>query len=301
MPNTLAHFAVNAAITGFLPGKPDLKWILLGAVIPDVPFIIKRALVFTDAGIDVLDLRLLAIVQASLLFSLLLALAFSLLSKQPLRAFLILGVGVLAHLLLDASQTKWGNGPVFLAPFDWSYTNFELFWPEQWPSYVLTLLGVLYIICSIRYGFPPVHSDLDLRDKNRAAAALLVFGSYLLLPFALMDEVEESGAGRVQQIRAASRAGSMIEIDRARYRTSGNELQVELYSGYFIRLSYDGEDLAGRGKVSIKGRFLGHELLHADAYHINNPRFRELASIAGIAVASIYWLAALFGYARRES
>ena len=63
-----------------------------------------------------------------------------------MRVFLVLGFGVLLHLLIDACQIKWGNGPHFLVPFDWRLTNFGFFWPEQLPSHLLTALGGLYVI-----------------------------------------------------------------------------------------------------------------------------------------------------------
>lgn len=300
MPNTLAHFALNAAATRSVIGYADVKWVLLGAVIPDIPFIIKRAVVFLAPTIDVLDLRLLAIVQASLLFSLMLAFAFSLIAQRAGRVFSILGLGVFAHLLLDACQTKWGNGPSFFAPIDWSHTNFDLFWPEQAPSYVLTALGVLFLVYACRQPIASQADDLVL-NLRRLAGVVVLLGIYVILPFAFMGAVEESGAGRVKLIRSETRTDMTIEIDRARFRQAGEETMIELFSGHFITLAISDVTLAKRGKISVKGTFVAHDVLRADEFHVNHARFRELASVAGLGAAGLYWMVILICYARRQA
>ena len=301
MPNTLAHFAVNAAASRPLGGMSDVKWVLLGAVIPDIPFIIKRGLVYLFPAIDVLDLRLIAIVQASLLFSLLLAVGCSLLSKDHWRVLGVLSLGVVVHLLLDAAQTKWGNGPAFFAPFDWTHTNFQLFWPEAPFTYLLTLLGVLYVSFVFPRSLSNAANDLVLFSYKRIAGIAVVCLIYLFAPLLFMDDVEASGAGRVKQIRAENRAGSSIEIDRARYRNDAEGTLIELYSGHFIPLEIEGADLEARGKISIRGVFVKHDVLQAQEYHVNHGRFRELASILGLAAALGYWVCVFFAYARQDS
>ncbi len=47
MPNTLAHLAVQGLATRALLPRSDLKWIALGCVLPDLPFV-RAGLVETD-------------------------------------------------------------------------------------------------------------------------------------------------------------------------------------------------------------------------------------------------------------
>ena len=44
MPNTLAHLGVQALVTRTLLPRAELRWIALGCVIPDLPWIAQRAL-----------------------------------------------------------------------------------------------------------------------------------------------------------------------------------------------------------------------------------------------------------------
>lgn len=276
----------------------EFKWIWLGAVLPDIPFVIKRTITFTQLNIDILDVRLLSVVQASLLFSLILAFACSRFSKRPGKVFLILGLGVSLHLLMDACQIKWGNGPRLLVPFDWSITNFNLFWPEQMPSHVLTGIGIATIFYVLR--LPSKSQVGDLRLPGRAGWVFVVFSLviYLAVPFALFKVAEQSGAGSVQLIRQADRTGRDIELDRARFRTAESGDTVELFAGHFIGI--EGLDYEGpaNGKVSVRGTFVAHDRIRVNEYHMNYGRFRELASLIGLGVIFVYWLIILAEWIR---
>ncbi|MEL6680055.1 MAG: hypothetical protein AAFQ51_15215, partial [Pseudomonadota bacterium] len=144
MPATLGHIGVQALITRGVIRGADFKWILLGCVLPDVPWILQR---LTRAGlpsVDVFDLRIYAIVQSSLVFTLILCGACALVARHPLRVFGILAVGALLHLLLDASQTKWANGVILFAPLDWRLVAFGFYWPEDVITLILLLFGLAY-------------------------------------------------------------------------------------------------------------------------------------------------------------
>ena len=146
MPNTLAHLGVQGFLTRTIIREADIKWIFLGALIPDFPWIARRAILFLIPQVDPIDLRLYAIAQSSLAGCLLLAAAISLLTYKPLRIFIILAINSLLHLLIDALQTKWGNGVHLLAPVSWHTWNLGYFWPETMATYALTVLGVIYVL-----------------------------------------------------------------------------------------------------------------------------------------------------------
>ena len=300
MPNTIAHLGLHAVSTKAILSKADIKWIYLGAILPDIPFVIKRAATFIAPNVDILDVRLFAIVQASLIFSLVLAFACSRLSSRSRYVFLVLGFGVLLHLLIDACQIKWGNGPRFLVPFDWSLTNFGFFWPEQLPSHLMTAFGGVYVIYAFTLPIREQAKDLILPESKGLLALIAALAIYLLLPLALVDAVEQAGSGNVQLIRMEDRSGHEIELDRVRYRRDGARMTVELYRGEFITLAGIGQDLPAAGKISVRGSFLAHDVIRANEFHINNASYREQASMLGLGIVLFYWLIVLVGRFRES-
>ena len=128
MPNTLAHLGINCILSKSLIKKSDLILIYVGAIIPDVPWILQRIVATLKPSINLYDLRLYSIVSSSLLFSLILSYAISLLFKNCKHVFYIFSIGSFGHLLLDSLETKWGNGVHFFAPINWDLWNFGFFW-----------------------------------------------------------------------------------------------------------------------------------------------------------------------------
>ena len=298
MPNTIAHLGLHALCTKSIYSKADIKWIYLGAVLPDLPFVLKRAISALVPRADILDFRLLAIVQASLLFSIVLAFACSRFSAKSSRVFLVLCFGVFLHLLIDACQIKWGNGPRFLVPIDWSIANFGLFWPEQLPSHIITGIGGLYAIYSFVLPIRSQGQDLVLPARKSFIAFVVAIIFYSFLPLALLDAAEQAGGGGVRVIRMDDRTGQEILLDRARYRQEGDKTTVELYAGHFIDLTSIDADLPISGKISVKGLFITNDVIQANEYHLNDAHYRELASVLGLSVVAVYWLLVLPGLRR---
>ena len=131
MPNTLVHLGIQGLGNRLVSTRIDLKWVFLGCIIPDLPWIFRRVIIGLNSAIDRYDVLLYSAVQASLLFCLLLALACALVSEKPRLVFAILAVNSLIHLLLDAVEIKWGNGVLLLAPLNWQLLNFNLVWPDS--------------------------------------------------------------------------------------------------------------------------------------------------------------------------
>ncbi len=146
MPNTLAHLGVQGFATRSLLKDADYKWIYIGCIIPDLPWILRRIVHFAFPGINLYDLSLYATVQSSFCFCLLLSIALAALSVNYWKTFAILGFNSFLHLFFDACQTKWANGVHFLAPFNWHLTNFGFVWPESFLTYILTIFGISYLV-----------------------------------------------------------------------------------------------------------------------------------------------------------
>ena len=190
MPNTLAHISINGLITKSIFRKSDLLWIYAGCVIPDFPWIIRKIVETILPSINGYELQAFVIVEATLFFSIILSLALAVLSKFPVRTFLILSLGSLLHLLLDPIQYKWANGVHLFAPFNWDLIQYGFFWPESFGTYLLTFIGIIFFI----YNWKEVkNSKRDLIfSQKRIIVFLFLLLIYFSLPIYFMKNVEKT-------------------------------------------------------------------------------------------------------------
>ena len=287
MPNTLAHIGIQALLTRSVIRRVDPKWIYLGAIIPDVPWILQRAVHFILPGIQSVPLRLYFDVQASLLGSLLLCAIVALFARQRLLVFVLLGLNAGLHLVLDAIQTKWGNGVHFLAPFSWEQTNWGLFWPESVITYVLTLLGLGYILWHWRISVRRKTGVSPLEGRQIASAAVLC-SAYLTIPLLFTGGAH----GRESHTSGSPPPGvpsaQYVEFDRASVTPSpdGDILMCCRPDG--VR-AY-GLHLTQPRKVSIRGYFLSEDELQVIVGHVHQPWFRDAASIVGLLLVVLLWV-----------
>ncbi len=183
MPNTLAHLGLQAIATRTFIRHADPKWIFAGCILPDVPWILQRAVKTLAPAVDPYALRLYCIVQSSLAGCLLLCAALAFFAARPRQIFAVLAVNSFLHLLLDAFQTKFANGVHLFAPFSWELLNFGLFWPESWITYVLTIFGLAYVIWC-RKGRQAGSTGFSLAHRGRLVLGGVLVVAYLVLPFA---------------------------------------------------------------------------------------------------------------------
>jgi hypothetical protein len=288
MPNMLAHIGVQGIATRTLIRDADLRWVLLGCLLPDFPWILQRLGQTFMPGLNPYDLRLYAIGQASLAACLLLGGALALYSSQPAKIFRLLALNTVFHLLLDACETKWANGVHLLAPFSWKLLNFGLFWPESWLIFLLTIFGFAY---GVRVGWhtPPPPTPATPRPLwQRPCATLLVIG-YVLLPLALRNGPYAMDNHSVRTLReGALRTGRPVEFDRNLYlkQTTGDRLRT--FAGEELRVV--GTPSERSGLVSVRATFVDPTTVHIDDIHRHWGITRDLASYLGIALLVGVWL-----------
>ncbi len=295
MPNTLAHIGINGLSTKTLIKNSDLFWIYLGCIIPDFPWIIRKIIIFLYPTINGFDLQLYSIVQASLFFSLVLSLAFALVSKNVFKTFLILSLGSLLHLLLDPLQIKWANGVHFFAPFNWELINYGLFWPESWITYFLTLLGLVFFLYNLKY-IKKSAPDLIFTIK-RFLIFIFILMIYLIFPITFMQSVEANDNHFVATLRNhIERTGKYIELDRKniRFDKNTNSYWIESFNNENIELR--NLDNLHSNNLSIKGKFIGKNLIEIKEYHENWAFFRDGASYTGLTLILIFWLLGMKNY-----
>ena len=287
MPNTLAHFGIQTIASKAVDRTAEVKWIAVGCIIPDIPWITQRLIAFLAPGVDLLSLRVYCLIQASYFFCLIISAAIALLNRNSLRLLLLLGGNSLAHLLLDAAQTKWANGVHLFVPFNWQLSQFQLFWPESTMTTVLTSAGLIIVAC---YGWRERHRGFALQRSffhSLLSFVLLLF--YVLLPFMSFSAVFEADNHYVQTILdKTQRPGKTIGFDRCRYDKSTAE--VTIFTGETFSLVSD-QSLSD-GTISLRGRFADEKTIVASTVHQHN-RSRDLFSYAGLSLLLFLWAGVL--------
>ncbi len=291
MPNTLAHFGVQGLLGGRLLRWSDPKWILVGCVIPDVPWILQRIVRLLAVPLDLYDLRLYAICQASLFGCLMLAGAMAFLSACPKKVFVVLGVNALAHLLLDATQLKWANGVHLFAPFSWELLNWGWYWPESVMTYAITALGLVYVVMAWRSAVagPFLVTWPSTRNSLVAGGFLL---AYLMFPFTMMSGAEQADNHFIHTLRdVENRVGRVVEFDRVPYIKKDSGSVIRTMAEEYLKVIP--EPFPHSALVSLKGRFSSSDSLMVEDFHVHSSWFRDAASVLGLAILVILCLVSL--------
>jgi hypothetical protein len=287
MPNTLAHMGIQAVLTRRLVRHADPKWIYLGCLIPDFPWIAQRAVQAIGPVVDPYVLRLYCIVQSSLLFCLVLCLAFAVLSLRPLTLFAILALGSILHLLLDSLETKWANGVILWAPVDWRLMNFGLFWPESAPVAGLSMFGLAYCLFFWRTAVGQA-SDIGPPSARRATAAAGILAIYLGAPLLMLEGPANADNHFVRTLSAVEqRPGRPVELDRADYFPTPRGALLLTFADELINA--EGLHLGERAAVSIRGRFTSTDRIQVITWHRHQRGLRDYQSYVGILMIAALW------------
>jgi hypothetical protein len=286
MPNTLVHFAVQGAASRGAWRALDPRWIYLGCLLPDLPWILRRAVVGLGLPVDPFDLRLYTMALASLAGTLLLGAALAAVTAAPRLVALVLGANALLHLLLDATEVKWGNGVHLLAPFSWHMTSFDLL-PGESPFYlVLTVAGALLVSWEIARR-RPTRVGFDGRPSRLAAGGALL-AAYLLFPFPFLGAVEASGSYSVKVLREVeARPGRTVSLDRTAFLVTPAGGFVRLWTGERVRATGAVPD--HDATVSLYGTFLTPDVLRVDRF-FEHRRDRDWASYLALLLLAAVWL-----------
>ena len=297
MPNTLVHLGLNGILTRAAWRDADLKWIYLGCILPDLPWILQRVVKLVAPDTDRYSLLLYVSSQASLFFCLILAGSLAALSTRAGRTFAILALGSLLHLLLDACQIKWGNGVHIAAPLSWRLTNFGFLWPENPVIYAATAFGLAYYGLAWRKVLK-ARRDIVLRRPIRVAAFAILLGLYLTLPITLVEGARRADCYYVATLLAHSeRPGKRVAFDRAVYTPSPAPGRIRTFAGESIEV--EGMALPRPAVVSLRGVFRTPEQIEVDAYHVHRSRLRDLASYLGLILVALAWLRYVVAALRR--
>ncbi len=290
MPNTLAHLGAQGVLNHVVRPGIDPKWVGLGCLLPDVPWILQRLVGGLGLTSDPYTTRAYFIAQASLLVTLCLCGALAFLSQRPREVFLILGINSFLHLLLDGLQTKFANGVHFFAPISWDLWNVGWFWPESLPTYMLTGCGLLYVMWHWKTAM-----NQPITFPNRSflsiGVSLTMILLYFVLPFIFLEGPRQADNHFVRTFEEKdSRVGKPIEFDRTPYRRTSSGDVVEGFGDERIKVATPLLDhsatISGRGTFSAPNEIKFLEI------HEHIWGLRDASSILGI-----FLIGAMWGYA----
>ena len=291
MPNTLAHLGIQAMASRAFVEKADLQWAYLGCVIPDIPWILQRFVLLAFPGVNPYDLRVYTIVQASLLFSIILSAALATLSRKFLAIFGILAFNSSLHLLLDSCEVKWANGVHLLAPVDWRLTNLGLFWPESPVIYLLTAFGLAYFVWNWRMSLKGP-DDFTLRlSRYRALVFVLCSAVYLMMPPLLADGPAHADNHFVWTLENRHQLpGAYVELDRVVYLPgrSGSEGTVKTFAKEVLKVK--NLPVERIETVSVRGTLVQEDTIQVHEHHRHHPFIRTASSSLGLILVAFSWM-----------
>jgi hypothetical protein len=291
VPNTLVHFAAQGAASHALWRRLDPRFVYLGCLLPDLPWILRRAIVGLGLPADVFDLRLYTMGLASLAATLLLAAAVATLTKAPRLVLAVLGVNAFLHLLLDATEVKFGNGVHLLAPVSWHMTSFELVQGESPVYLALAIAGALLVVWEILRRSAAT-TRFDLRPRRLAAAAGLVV-AYLAAPLPFLGAIEASGSYSVKTLReVAARPGRSVGLDRTGFLATPAGGFVQLWTGERVRAM--GALPTHDALVSLRGTFIERDVLRVDRL-VEHRHDRDWPSYLGLVLLGLVFLRGAWG------
>jgi hypothetical protein len=286
MPNTLVHFAAQGAASRGVWPRLDARWVYLGCLLPDLPWILRRAVVAFGLPVDGFDLRLYTMALASLAGTLLLCAALALATAAVRLIFVVLGTNALLHLLLDATELKFGNGVHLAAPFSWRMTSFDLLPGESMVYLVLAAAGALLVLWELTR---PRNAIVGfVWSPPRLARSVMFLLAYLLFPLPFLGAIQASDSYSVKTLREVdARAGRTVRLDRTAFRATPAGGLVHLWTGEDVRAT--GERPAQDATVSLEGTFLAPDVLRIDRLFVHRQN-RDWPSYVALAMLALLWL-----------
>ena len=263
-------------------------------VIPDLPWIVYRVVRGLELPVDPYALRLYAIVQSSLLFSLALGIALVLLlARRRLLAGAVVTGNLLLHLLLDGLQRKWGNGVTLLAPADWSQWSLDLFWPEGPVAVIGTAVGIGYCVYMARAVRRREAAVVLRRGRRALLPALVLLAAYVAGPLVFTGSAEAANNHYIATLRdRPARAGQPVEFDRVTYHPT-DPPSITTFAGERIYLRGLDSGPDGAATASVRGEFVAVDAVDVVEVHWHWPRFRKVASVIGLLAGAAVWLVVL--------
>lgn len=291
MPNTLAHIGLQVSATKAVAKDFDVRLVLVGCLIPDLPWILQRLLNVTP--LDVLDVRAYTLTMASPFFCTIFALGFGLFFKRWMWVFAGVSIQCLLHLLLDGLQDKKGAGVHWFAPFNWTEFSFPIFPMEGWIIHTASILGIcvsiLILWLTIKHLPKWRISSMSSVPRIKGGLIITLFGIYTLLPLALLDQPINANVHNLAiWERLIEREGKQIRLDRCQFAPGSPAKIKDSLSKDWISIS--GIDLKEPATVSLIATFIKADQLRADSYFVHTKGLRSFYTMIGLGFILLIFL-----------
>lgn len=290
MPNTLAHIGIQLPLGKAINRKWDPRWIALGLLIPDLPWILQRIIDGLLPQISPISLRAYVVAMTTPLFCLFLCASIALLFRGAKSIFTILAVQSILHLLLDAAQEKGGVGIPFIAPFSWESYSFPLFSMHGWVSTLLTFSGIIFLILTLtgKLHFSKLDS-FNFKKSIRISASALMFLIYIIAPFALSKQVIENNVHDLKTLSGdISRIGKSVHFDRAQF-IPGKPATLQ-DQRVATPVPIIGINLHQPATISTTAVFVDERTLQTESYIIHPSGLRFSYTLFGLLGVMILWI-----------
>ncbi len=325
MPDLLTHLGTSYIALRGTTRRDRLILILLGGALPDLAWIVRRA-VTTIFAVDPVALSTWLIPWHTPFVLLAVTAAIAAFARRPWSTWGILYAAVLLHHLLDAAQTRFGNGVLWLYPVSLRETTWSLFWPESLFNHLLAILSLLLLLglAFDRFdrpgpvagptGDPPARprpaevTVVNAPDRPRLPAAaflrrplpwLLAAGCAAIVMTtvaATRERLIESNVYGMQLVTRPDRfEGRPVALDRDRI-IGVEPLEVEAFNGRRFHLEYAGGThggdavaataLAVGDVVSLRGDY-GDGVIRVRELHRHQEGLRDLYSYLGCALLAV--------------
>ena len=277
--------AVHSAVLG--PVRVPFAAILVGCVIPDLPWIFRRLLDATGITFEPITAYAYFIAQASLVGCLLPSIAFGLLFRniKLVAAFALLGS--LLHLLLDSLQDKWGVGVHLFAPYNWQTFQLGIFELDSSLTYLISFAGIIPFLLIAR-----ARHDARFVCVNfvRLTACCVCLIAYFSFPFLFISDVVASNSRYLQTFENEDeRHGKLLELDRETASIAGDNWYTTTHVGETLKIVNPDANMTDGDTYSFKAEFRNNREIKLIEWK-RHSRARDLASRIGL-LAIGCWMA----------
>ncbi len=281
MPNLLTHFGATYLLFWPLPWRIDLRLLFLGALLPDLPWIIYRALERLTA-LDPINLLAYLIPFSTPIVVLLVAACIALLHQRPLTCFGILGTAGVLNIVLDALQTRPVSGPLLLYPFSFRQYSLHWFWSEDIISYVAVGVSLVCIAFALRRPIWPT----PFRLQNLGLVVSLLFGICVLISLTHKPLIAQNvyTLGFASQPEKWEGEWVTLEFDPVVER---NLVQVHPSRGLRVQVMGDVDLQPGEG-VTLGG-FYRDGKIYPEMIRRHRGGLRDLFSYAALLIFVAVW------------
>jgi len=289
MPDLLSHFGAGYLVSRWSVRRSDVPLILGGSLLPDVGWIARRALhgLFST---DSIALSVWLIPWHTPWVLLLGCATLALICRTPVRAFSILYGVSWVHLLLDASQTRFGNGVLFLYPLSMRETSWHLFWPESPVNHALAigsfilLLGLLFGLVDgpLTVGWAPSRASEGGQPSRRRRlflSLIFVLAAVATVSLTRARLVEENVFNLRFVTDPSAFEGRRIALDRSLV-VGDAPPRLRTFNGRQFLLTGD-LDVNPGDTISLEGTYGGGRIA-VQRYHKHQEELRSLYSLVGL-------------------